>query len=148
MQIKPVVSLFLVLAVSTVLASASFATKDNGPADITLATKAAKKPSLFPHAKHQESISCGDCHHLMVDRKQVPLKEGAEIAKCQSCHNSDVLGGVKVTIAGLKKPLKLDTFKGAGHGNCLACHKSMAAKDSDLKDRKIDKCSACHPKKK
>lgn len=148
MQNKLVVSIFLSITLSLLLAPVPFASTDKGPADMTLTTKAAKKPSLFPHAKHQESISCAECHHLMVDKKQAPFTEGAEIAKCQSCHNSDVLGGVKVTVPGLKKPLKLDTYKGAGHGNCLACHKSMAAKDSDLKARKIDKCSACHPKKK
>ncbi|MGB3212695.1 MAG: cytochrome c3 family protein [Desulforhopalus sp.] len=121
----------------------SLATSDPGPAEITIeSSKSAKpKPAVFPHKKHQDAFECGECHHGMVDGKQVPYTEGQEIQKCEECHNADVLAGKK------KDKLKLDTIKGAGHGNCLVCHKEMAKNDPALKERKIDKCSACHPKK-
>jgi nitrate/TMAO reductase-like tetraheme cytochrome c subunit len=117
---------------------------DNGPADIVLSSPNSKKPkpAIFPHKAHQDAgISCGECHHGMVDGKKVPYVEGQEIGKCESCHNSEVLAGRK------SGKLKLDTIKGAGHGNCLECHKKMAKENPDLKARKIDKCAACHPKK-
>lgn len=134
-----VVSLFVVCgAVSYSLAA------DKGPADITISssTSAKPKPAVFPHAKHQEAFECGECHHGMADDgKQVPYAEGQEIGKCESCHNEEKLAGK------MKDKLKLDTIKGAGHGNCLECHKEKAKEDAALKERKIDKCAACHPKK-
>lgn len=124
----------------------SLASADKGPAEITMVgSKSAKpKPAIFPHAKHQDELKleCAECHHGMADGKQVPYTEGMEIQKCESCHTGDALAG---KTAG---KLKLDTIKGAGHGNCLACHKEMAKNDAALKERKIDKCAACHPKKK
>ena len=122
----------------------SLATVDKGPADITIVgSKSAKpKPAIFPHAKHQEAFKCAECHHGMADGKQVPYSETLEIQKCEVCHTGDALAGKT------KGKLKLDTIKGAGHGNCLDCHKAMAKKDPALKAKKIDKCAACHPKKK
>ncbi len=113
-----------------------------GPADITITdSKSAKpKPAQFPHKAHQDKFKCGDCHHGMADGKQVPYAEGMEIKKCETCHTGDTLAGK------MKDKLKLDTLKGAGHGNCLECHKEMAAKDPALKEKKIDKCATCHPK--
>lgn len=119
--------------------------KNQGPAEITLQTAEAKKPAFFPHAKHQAALDCATCHHSMADGKQVAYKSGDPIAKCGSCHNSDVLPGVEYTPEGEKKALKMDTLKGAGHGRCLACHKAVAAKDPEKKELK--KCSTCHPKK-
>lgn len=115
---------------------------DTGPETITLtATGSAKpKPATFPHKKHQETLKCGDCHHGMQDGKQVPYTEGMEIAKCESCHNPEKLAGKT------KGALKLDTLKGAGHGNCLECHKEMAKKDPALKAKGLDKCTNCHAK--
>ncbi len=117
---------------------------DAGPADITITHAKSKKPkpAVFPHKKHQDTLECAECHHGMADGKKVDYSESLEIQKCETCHNSEVLAGK------LKGKLKLDTSKGAGHGNCLACHKAMAKKDAALKERKIDKCAACHPKKK
>jgi hypothetical protein len=117
---------------------------DAGPAEITMVGAKSKKPkpAIFPHKMHQDSISCAECHHGMADGKQVAFVEGQAIGKCESCHNKDVLAGKK------SGKLKLDTIKGAGHGNCLACHKKMAKADPELKAKKIDKCGACHPKKK
>lgn len=132
-----VVSLFMFcFAVGFTLAT------DAGPADITLTDASSKKPkpAQFPHLKHQEAFSCGDCHHSMEDGKQVAYVEGQEIQKCDACHNEQVLAGKT------KGKLKLDTLKGAGHGNCLECHKDMAKENAELKEKKIDKCSACHPK--
>lgn len=119
--------------------------QDKGPAEITLQTEEAKKPALFPHAKHQAALDCATCHHGMADGKQVPYKPGDTIAKCASCHNSDVLAGIEFTPEGEKKALKLDTLKGAGHGRCLACHKAVKAQDPSKKE--LTKCSTCHPKK-
>lgn len=116
---------------------------DAGPADMTLETEGSKKPkpAIFPHKAHQDALKCGDCHHGMTaDGKQAPYEEGQEIGKCVSCHNSEKLAGKT------KGKLKLDTFKGAAHGNCLECHKEVAKKDAAKKDLK--KCSTCHPKKK
>jgi hypothetical protein len=108
------------------LAGMSFA-EDKGPADITLE---GKKPVVFPHAKHQEQFKCGECHHTKgADGKQAPYTEGMKIEKCDTCHNKD---------AGMPKGLQ--SFKDAGHKNCKGCHKEH--------DKKLTKCSVCHPKKK
>ncbi len=106
---------------------------DQGPADIVI-NEGGKKPATFPHKKHQDAFGCAECHHGMADGKQVPYADGQEIQKCDTCHNKDVLAGKK---AGKEK---LDTFKGAGHANCLACHK-----ENDNKELK--KCTTCHKKK-
>lgn len=135
-----------IMSIFVIYGAASFisAAVDNGPEEITIVSSTSKKPkpAVFPHKKHQETLKCAECHHQMADGKQVAYKEGQEVGKCESCHNKDVLAGKK------KGKLKLDTIKGAGHGNCLACHKEMAKKDPALKAKKIDKCNACHPKKK
>ncbi|AGF78858.1 class III cytochrome C family protein [Desulfocapsa sulfexigens DSM 10523] len=112
---------------------ASFANDANGPAEITLEStidKAKKaKPAVFPHAKHQEKLTCGDCHHSKdADGKQVAYVEGQKIEKCESCHNK---------AAGM--PDKLSTFKDAAHANCKECHKKT--------DKALAKCTVCHPKK-
>jgi hypothetical protein len=122
----------------------SLATADKGPPEITMVdSKSAKpKPALFPHAQHQDAFKCDVCHHGMADGKQVAYTADLEIQKCEACHTGDALAGK------MKDKLKLDTIKGAGHGNCLECHKEMAKKDPALKAKKIDKCAACHPKKK
>lgn len=128
------VSLFIVCGAAVITSIAS----DAGPAEITMEGK--KKSAVFPHKKHQDALSCAECHHSMADGKQVAYVEGQEIKKCADCHNKDVLGGKKLG------KLKLDTIKGAGHGNCLACHKETAKAKPELKALK--KCSTCHPKKK
>ncbi len=120
----------------------SMATGDAGPADITItdSTSAKPKPAQFPHKVHQDKFKCDECHHGMADGKAVPYTEGMKIEKCETCHTGDTLAGK------MKDKLKLDTLKGAGHGNCLECHKKMAKADPTLKEKKIDKCAACHPK--
>ncbi|MBW2328213.1 MAG: cytochrome c3 family protein [Deltaproteobacteria bacterium] len=128
------------------IAGISLAEVDKGPADITMTGDAKKpKPAQFPHAKHQETLKCADCHHGMADGKQVPYAEDQKVEKCATCHNADKLAGKTVDVGG-KKPLKLDTMKGAGHGNCKTCHTEAAKKDAKKKDLK--KCTTCHPKKK
>lgn len=121
----------------------SMATSDTGPADITVvdSNSAKPKPAQFPHKIHQEKFKCAECHHGMADGKQVPYTEGMEIQKCETCHTGDTLAGK------MDGKLKLDTIKGAGHGNCLACHKEMEKKDPALKEKKLSKCATCHPKK-
>jgi len=118
----------------------TFAAVNTGPADITI-DEGGKKPAQFSHKKHQDAFKCAECHHQMAaDGKLVPYVEGQEIKKCASCHNATVLAGK------MKDKLALDTLKGAGHGNCVECHK--AKKDEPaFKDKKIDKCETCHPKK-
>lgn len=134
-----VVTMFVVVGSAVV----SFGT-DPGPEEITIVGTDSKKPkpAIFPHKKHQDSIGCAECHHGMADGKQVAYAEGQEVGKCESCHNKKVLSGKKLG------KLKLDTIKGAGHGNCLACHKKMSKENAELKAKKIAKCAACHPKKK
>ena len=115
-------------------------TSGHGPENITLKSSdsSKKEPVVFPHEEHQEAFSCGECHHAMVDGKQAPYTEGMEIQKCEACHNSEVLGGKK------EGKYELDNFKGAGHGNCLECHKKIAKEDSSKK--KLKSCSTCHKK--
>ena len=133
-----------VVTLFVLVGSASCFAADAGPADITIVGEKSKKPkpAQFPHKQHQDTLNCADCHHSMADGKQVAYVDGQEIQKCEACHNAEVLPGVKVG------KLKLDTIKGAGHGNCLACHKKMAKENPELKAKKIAKCAACHPKKK
>ncbi len=141
----------IVLSFLTVtgLAGMGMAETDKGPAEIMIkptAKKPKKPPVVFPHAKHQEKLECKTCHHGMdKEGKQVPYKEGMKSEKCASCHNADKLAGKTVDV-GWKKPLKLDTLKGAGHGRCLKCHKEAAKKDKKMK--KLKKCSNCHKKQK
>ena len=132
-----------VVTLFVLVGSANCFAADAGPADITMVGAESKKPkpAQFPHKQHQDVLKCADCHHSMADGKQVPYVDGQEIQKCEACHNAEVLPGKMLG------KLKLDTIKGAGHGNCLACHKKMAKENPDLKAKKIDKCAACHPKK-
>lgn len=125
-------TLTVTLIAGLCLAGAGSCLATKGPATMTLSStidQAKKaKPALFPHAKHQEKLVCGECHHgTGADGKQVPYKEGQIIQKCESCHN---------TAAAM--PKKLSTFKKAAHANCKACHKA--------KDKSLAKCSVCHPK--
>ena len=123
----------------------AFATADKGPADITLETtmrtvdkgkKPTKpKPAVFPHAKHQETIDCADCHHSGKPGALEAYKDGQKIEKCESCHNK---------AAGM--PKKLETFKAVAHKNCKGCHSDIAKADPSKKALKS--CKACHPKKK
>ena len=104
-----VVSLFVFYGAASFISAAI----DTGPADITIVSSTSKKPkpAVFPHKEHQDRLKCADCHHQITDGKKTAYKEGQEIGKCDSCHNKDVLAGK------LKGKLKLDTIKGAGHGN-------------------------------
>jgi predicted CXXCH cytochrome family protein len=119
-----VVTLTLGLAVGVSLAV------EKGAADMTLKTEAAKKPAIFPHGKHQETKSCGVCHHTEVDGKAVPSEDGSNIAKCETCHNSDFGNEA------------LNSFKKVAHKLCKGCHTKN--KDAGAPT----KCTGCHPKKK
>lgn len=103
---------------------------DNGPADMTLKTAAAKKPATFPHKKHQDAFECNECHHTAGDGKAGPYVAGQE-KKCESCHNSDMASP------------KLNSYKAVGHALCKGCHKKMAAEGKNAPT----KCAGCHPKK-
>ncbi len=108
----------------------AMAAADKGPAEMTLQATvdaAAKpKPATFPHAKHQEKLACGECHHSKgADGKQVAYVEGQKIEKCESCHNK---------AAGMDK--KIATFKDAAHTNCKGCHTEKKAGPT--------KCPDCH----
>lgn len=118
---------------STGLASMSMAS-EKGPAEITLQSTidGAKtpKPAVFPHAKHQETLKCGECHHGKGDDgKRVDYTEGMAIQKCESCHNK---------AAGM--PKGLETFKDVAHQKCKGCHKETGNKE-------LTKCNTCHAKK-
>ncbi len=117
---------------------------EKGPAEIIIqptAKKVKKSPAQFPHAKHQETMECAECHHGKDDAgKQIDYVEGQKIEKCSTCHNTEVLAGKK------KGKLKLDTLKGAAHGKCKACHTAKSKEDEKFK--KLKKCTNCHPKKK
>ena len=122
----------------------TMAETNKGPESITMepnVEKAKKTAVIFPHKGHQDAgITCGECHHgVAEDGSQAPYADGQEIVKCAECHNAEKLAG---KMAG---KLKLDTLKGAAHGNCLVCHKAEAKKDPAKKELK--KCSTCHPKK-
>ena len=133
-----VVTLFVMVG-----SASCFAAADPGPADINIVGTNSKKPkpAQFPHKMHQEKFDCAECHHGMADGKQVPYVDGQEIQTCESCHNAEVLPGK------MMDKLKLDTIKGAGHGNCLTCHKKLAKENPELKAKKIASCATCHPKK-
>ncbi len=123
----------------------SMADVDKGPPEITMEnpdSKAKKpKPAIFPHAKHQERIKCGECHHGKDDAgKQVAYKEGQKNEKCITCHTGDMLKD------GPNKVKGKSALQRAGHGNCQKCHKQVAKEDE--KKKKLKKCTTCHPKKK
>lgn len=130
----------IMLLITLFLAGYGICLADKGPADMVLQAEKDKakkpKPAVFPHAKHQETIACAECHHSADNNKQVPYSEGMEIQKCESCH-----------FKGSGMPKKLDSFKGAAHENCKNCHKEVVAQRPDLKD-KFKGCLPCHPKNK
>lgn len=124
---------------TTGLVTIGMAEDDKGAADITLESTIDKgkkpKPATFPHAKHQETLKCADCHHSKgADGKKVEYAAGQKVEKCESCHNK---------AAGM--PEGLQTFKDVAHKNCKGCHKEEATKDEAKKA--LTKCGACHPKK-
>ena len=141
MKTNTLYAVLAVLALGLCFTGVSFASDDKGPAEMTLESTIDKaKKAIFNHAKHQETMTCGDCHHSKdADGKQVAYVEGQKVEKCESCHNK---------AAGIDAAKKLSTFKQAAHANCKACHK---AKDKELgtpKDKALAKCTVCHPKKK
>jgi predicted CXXCH cytochrome family protein len=119
----------LVLSLAVVV-SLSAEERDKGPAELTLQTEAAKKPALFPHAKHQEKNSCDTCHHYVdASGNKAPCDDGSDpIQKCESCHNSS-FGNEE-----------LNSFKKIAHKLCKGCHTKN--KDAGAPT----KCAGCHPK--
>lgn len=108
-------------------AGTSSADTMTGPADLILKTAAAKKPAAFPHAKHQEKLECGACHHSKDEAgKQIPYVAGMKIQQCVSCHNETDMADKK-----------LNGFKEIGHERCKGCHKDSGGPT---------KCAGCHPK--
>jgi hypothetical protein len=94
-----------------------------GPADITLQTEAARKPSDFPHRQHQDAYSCTVCHHAK--------DEVMVIDKCAGCHTKDI-----------SNP-DVNSYKKAAHKLCKDCHKAVNKEGSEAPI----KCSGCHVKK-
>lgn len=135
-----------VFCLGLALAGLSQADTDKGPETITInptAKEPKKPPVTFPHRAHQDKLklTCGECHHGADGGKQVPYKEGMKNEKCATCHNADKMPAEKDG-----KENALATLKGAGHGNCQACHKKKAKEDAALKEKGIDKCKTCHGK--
>ncbi len=122
-------SIICTAALAFLMSFSVAAMADNGPAEMTLGAD-GKKPVEFNHAKHQETIKCGECHHAKdADGKQVAYVEGQEIGKCASCHDAMTDEAQK----------KIKGFKGAAHTNCKGCHKAAGKGPT--------KCKECHPKK-
>jgi len=90
--------LAILVAVGLVaLGCATFASADNGPAEIKL--PASMGTVTFPHKAHQDKIGdCAKCHH-----------KGVEAGACSSCHD------------GTKAP----KFKDVAHKLCKDCHKEQ-----------------------
>ncbi len=98
-----------------------------GPEEITLQSAEAKKPSKFPHKKHQEMYKCEQCHHTMANGKKGPYAAGEE-KKCETCHNKD-----------FPNPA-LNSVKAVGHALCKECHKKMEKEGKAAPN----KCTGCH----
>jgi c(7)-type cytochrome triheme protein len=130
MSSKKVLSLLVAVLFGLIMAGVA-AAADKGPETITF--KCEKKSDVvFGHAKHQESATCGDCHHSKgPDGKQVPYAEGQKIEKCGTCHNAEM------TVP------TLNSSKNALHKNCKDCHKA-AVKEGKTAPTK---CAECHPPK-
>ncbi|MBU0681337.1 MAG: cytochrome c3 family protein [Proteobacteria bacterium] len=62
--------------------------EDKGPAEMTLTTADAKKPAIFPHAKHQEKLACDDCHKALDVKKMATIKDYAHKEGCKECHKT------------------------------------------------------------
>jgi hypothetical protein len=120
------------LSLSTAVCSASV---DKGPAEMVLKTAKAKKPASFPHAKHQEVLTCADCHHgRNEDGSQAPYIKDQKIQKCIICHNKKDMANPK-----------LNSFKNSAHDKCKSCHKVMK---KEGKATGPTKCKGCHNVKK
>ena len=67
----------------------TMAQDDKGPAEITLQTAEAKKPSIFPHAAHQEKgIECDKCHKSASYTPGAWTKDTGH-ALCKDCHQAE-----------------------------------------------------------
>jgi c(7)-type cytochrome triheme protein len=130
MSSRKVLSLLVAVLFGLIMAGVA-AAADKGPETITF--KCEKKGDVvFSHAKHQESATCGDCHHSETDGKQVPYAEGQKIEKCGTCHTAEMAAPA------------LNSSKKALHKNCKGCH--MAAV-KEGKTAAPTKCAGCHPPK-
>lgn len=69
-------------------AGMTMAADDKGPAEITLTTAEAKKPAVFPHAKHQEKQECDKCHKDPNYTKGAWTKDSGH-ALCKNCHQAN-----------------------------------------------------------
>lgn len=128
-----VLAIVIAVALSFAIAAGVVIASDKGPEEMVLKTDAAKKPALFPHAKHQkmEGATCAECHHSKgADGKQAAYVDGQKIEQCVTCHNADMPNET------------LNSFKKAAHINCKDCHKTKAAEGLAAPT----KCAGCHPK--
>lgn len=67
--------------------------QDKGPAEMTLTTAAAKKPAVFPHAKHQAGdLTCDSCHKDLDVKKMATDKNYAHKEGCKACHKAKGAG--------------------------------------------------------
>ncbi len=105
---------------------------DPGPADIIIQTILARKPARFPHRHHQQFLDCADCHHGRdTDGKRTPYVQGMSIARCVSCHNTEM------------ENKELNSIKLAGHALCKSCHRKAAQEGHA---GPISRCIGCHPR--
>lgn len=85
----------LILACLLVFLYTTVHSKESALAEIVLKTTAAKKPALFPHAKHQGKMECDLCHkdaNFPADKKW-DMKKGH--ALCLGCHKAKNQGAIK-----------------------------------------------------
>lgn len=134
-KILSVTQLLLFVFFQTAIApmSTAEAIKNNidiGPEEIVLKSPSRIRSARFPHRRHQEKFTCGQCHHAKNEAGvKIPYKEGMLVRKCIVCHNREAMISPK-----------LNTFKLIAHSLCKECHKRQ--KNSSAPTR----CSGCHIK--
>lgn len=119
-----------------------YATQVQAPGDDYMIPKPAgievKRKSLpFPHSEHVE-ISCGDCHHTVVDGNVVPWDGISPLQGCTDagCHDVFVAETPEE-----KRDIRF--FERAYHKQCLGCHRDLKKAE---KSTGPVACVGCHPK--
>lgn len=119
-------SKIIIVSAIAILSTLVYAGVPEGKETITLDSVPGDKGSVqFPHAKHIETLKCGDCHHHGADTKP------------QACSNCHIKGGKAMNDVMAPEPSK-ELF----HKACSECHKENARKG-----KAISGCNTCHKKK-
>ena len=86
---------YFALALTCLLIFLDTPAQASAPDEMILKTNTAKKPAVFPHAKHQAKNECDACHkdaNFPTD-KNWDMKKGH--ALCLGCHKAKNQGAVK-----------------------------------------------------